>query len=62
MARGSDLLDDKTVKAKTAPGHYRDGRGLFCKCRNGARNLGSSVTRVAASRVAWGLGRMKTFR
>ncbi|SEQ90874.1 tyrosine-type recombinase/integrase [Thalassovita taeanensis] len=29
MARGSDLLDDKTVKAKTAPGHYRDGRGLF---------------------------------
>ena len=29
MARGSDLLDDKTVKAKTAPGHYRDGRGLY---------------------------------
>lgn len=29
MARGSDLLDDKTVKAKTKPGHYRDGRGLY---------------------------------
>jgi integrase len=29
MARGSDLLDDKTVKAKSAPGHYRDGRGLY---------------------------------
>ncbi len=29
MARGSDLLDDKTVKAKTKPGHYRDSRGLY---------------------------------
>lgn len=29
MARGSDLLDDKTVKAKMKPGHYRDGRGLY---------------------------------
>ncbi|GAB1362397.1 site-specific integrase [Rhodobacter sp.] len=29
MARGSDLLDDKTVKAKVKPGHYRDGRGLY---------------------------------
>ena len=28
MAQGSDLLDYKTARAKTAPGHYRDGRGL----------------------------------
>lgn len=29
MARGSDLLDVKTIKATTKPGHYRDGKGLY---------------------------------
>lgn len=29
MVRGSDLLDVKTIKATTKPGHYRDGKGLY---------------------------------
>jgi hypothetical protein len=55
MARGSDLLDDKTVKAKTKPGHYRDGvhagTGLFAHMGD-ARGAATACRQGAARRLA----------